>query len=61
MMRFYQDSMRLEKASVVKDGSLWDRLTNEEKQELLQIDSETDSDDNLIPLQAIKNKYKKWL
>ena len=58
LSRFYEI---LEKASVVKDGSLWDRLTNEEKQELLQIDSETDSDDNLIPLQAIKNKYKKWL
>ena len=58
LSRFYEI---LEKASSVKDGSLWDRLTSEEKQELLQIDSETDSDDNLIPLQTIKDKHKKWL
>ena len=58
LSRFYEI---LEKASLVKDGSLWDRLTSEEKQELLQIDSETDSDTNLIPLQTIKDKHKKWL
>ncbi|SDC30556.1 hypothetical protein [Williamwhitmania taraxaci] len=58
LSRFYEI---LEKASVVKDGSLWDRLTSEEKQELLQIDSETDLDNNLIPLQTIKDKHKKWL
>ena len=58
LSRFYEI---LEKASAVKDGSLWDRLTSEEKQELLQIDSETDSEDDLIPLQTIKDKHKKWL
>lgn len=58
LSRFYEI---LEKASSVKEGSLWDRLTIEEKQELLQIDLETDTDDNLIPLQSIKDKHKKWL
>lgn len=58
LSRFYEI---LEKASSVKDGSLWDRLSSEEKQELLQIDSDTDLDENLIPLHSIKDKHKKWL
>jgi hypothetical protein len=58
LSRFYE---MLEKASSVKDGSLWDRLSDDEKQELLLIDSETDLEDNLIPLKTIKDKYKKWL
>ena len=32
----------LEQASTVKDGQLWNRLSEEEKQELLRIDNETD-------------------
>jgi len=51
----------MERASTVKDGSLWERLSSEEKQELLRIDSETDSEDNLIPLQSLKEKHKKWM
>lgn len=58
LMRFYDI---LKKASTIKDGNLWDRLSSQEKQELLQIDSDTDSEDNLIPIQTIKDKHKKWL
>ena len=58
LLRFYEI---LERASAVKDGSLWERLSSEEKQELLKIDSETDSEDNLIPIQTLKEKHKKWL
>jgi hypothetical protein len=58
LSRFYEI---LERASAVKDGSLWERLSSEEKQELLKIDLETDSEDNLIPLQSLKEKHKKWL
>lgn len=58
LSRFYEI---LKKASSLKDGSLWGRLTKDEKQELLQIDLETDSEDNLIPLQTIADKHRKWL
>ena len=58
LSRFYEI---MERASTVKDGSLWESLSCEEKQELLRIDSETDSEDNLLPLQSLKEKHKKWL
>lgn len=51
----------LEQASTVKDGQLWNRLTEEEKQELLRIDNETDNNENLIPHSVIQAKHKKWL
>ncbi len=51
----------LEQASTVKDGQLWNRLTEEEKQELLRIDNETDNNENLISHSAIQAKHKKWL
>lgn len=51
----------LEQASTVKDGQLWNKLTEEEKQELLRIDNETDNNENLIPHSAIQAKHKKWL
>ena len=38
----------LERAAAGKDGHLWERLTTEEKQELLHIDTEADNNDNLI-------------
>ena len=56
--RFYEI---LERASTVNDGGLWERLSSEEKQDLLKIDLETESEDNLIPLQFVKDKHKKWL
>ena len=58
LSRFYQI---LERASLVKEGNLWDGLTKEEQEELLRIDEETDNDHKLIPLSAIKAKHKKWL
>lgn len=58
LSRFYEI---LKKASTIEDGSLWNRLTNEERQELLLIDMETDSEDNLISMETLKAKHKKWL
>ena len=58
LFKFYEI---LERASRIEDGRLWDRLTSEEKEELLKIDMETDSDDGLLPLQIMKDKHKKWL
>lgn len=51
----------LEKATASKEGHLWDRLSEEEKQELLCIDTETEDDVNLIPHVQVQEKHKKWL
>lgn len=58
LSRFYEI---LEKASANEDGSLWNRLTDEERQELLLIEMETDSEENLISMETLKAKHKKWL
>ena len=58
LSRFYEI---LEKASTYKDGTFWNRLTNEERQELLLIDKQTDSEDNLLSMETLKAKHKKWL
>ena len=49
----------LERAVSVKDGSLWNKLT--EQKELLLIDTETDISENLISHSTMKSKHKKWL
>ncbi|MDY0343402.1 MAG: hypothetical protein RBR28_07505 [Lentimicrobium sp.] len=51
----------LEKAFTIKDGSLWNTLTEEERQELLLIDTETDDENNLISMETLKEKHEKWL
>lgn len=51
----------LEKASTIKDGSLRNKLTDEESQEFLLIDTETDDEDNLISMETLKEKHEKWL
>lgn len=51
----------LEKATESKEGHLWDRLSEEEKQELLCIDTEAEDDVNLIPHVQVQEKHKKWL
>ena len=51
----------LERASLSEDGSLWEKLSNDEKEELLKIDEESNSNKNLISFQSIKDKHKKWL
>jgi len=51
----------LEQASTLKDGQLWNKLTEEEKNELFLIDNETDNNQNLISHSTIQEKHKKWL
>jgi hypothetical protein len=51
----------MEKASESKDGQLWERLSEEDKKELLLIDNEIDNEDNLIPHSKVQEKHKKWL
>ncbi len=51
----------LECVSETKDGQLWDRLTEEEKQELLIIERESELDENLINHSVVQEKHQKWL
>lgn len=44
-----------------KEGSLWARLSPEERQELIEIEKETQNDDNLISHSDIKEKHRRWL
>lgn len=43
------------------EGSLWARLSPEERQELIEIEKETQNDDNLISHSEIKEKHRRWL
>lgn len=47
--------------SSAKDGHLWNRLSKEEQEELLNALDETEIVDNLIDNDKMKNKHKKWL
>ena len=51
----------LKRASTHDEGKLWERLSENEKQELLQIDSETEDENNLISHSEIRKKHKRWL
>jgi hypothetical protein len=42
-------------------GTLWNRLSDEERQELIQADLESEDENNLIPHTQVKDKHKKWL
>ena len=44
-----------------REGKLWARLTEEERQELLLTDIESEDKDNLIPSEKIESKHSKWL
>jgi predicted nucleotidyltransferase len=43
------------------DGSLWAKLTVEERQELIETEKDSHNIDNLIPHSEMKAKYNKWL
>jgi hypothetical protein len=58
LLKFYE---LMERALKQDAGVLWQRLTETERDELMLIDSETDSQDNLIPHKTIRDKHKKWL
>jgi len=58
LTRFYT---MLEQVLENKEGKLWSRLSAAEQQEILQIDNETDNEENLIPLAKIQEKHKRWL
>ncbi|HAQ20798.1 MAG TPA: hypothetical protein DCR40_16430 [Prolixibacteraceae bacterium] len=51
----------MEQASSTPDGQLWNRLSESEQIELLRIEGEVQSDQNLIPNQQMQTKHQKWL
>ncbi len=51
----------LSKSRERKGGLLWNKLTSEEQEELLQIESESHDESNLIANSQMIQKHKKWL
>ena len=50
----------MKRASELKDGQLWEKLTKVEQNELLLIDDETNIDTKLISNSKIQEKHRKW-
>jgi len=51
----------MKRRSSSKEGQIWNRLSNDQKQELLLSVRESENPDNLISHEDLKNKHKKWL
>ena len=51
----------IKKRSSAKDGQLWERLTNQEREELLLALEESEDPKNLISHDEMKKKHQKWL
>ncbi|NLE63426.1 MAG: hypothetical protein GX612_06280 [Bacteroidales bacterium] len=58
LTKFYELMLKSNQST---NGSLWNRLTEEEQEELLLSDFESKDEDNLIPHAEIQKKHKKWL
>ena len=57
-MKMYDILSTVEKQ---KDGALWAGLSSEEQEELVLIEKESQSPENLIANDSMKAKHKKWL
>ena len=51
----------IKKRSSAKDGQLWEKLTNKDKDELLLALEESEDPENLISHEEMKKKHQKWL
>jgi len=58
LLHFY-DLMK--KRSVAKEGQLWNKLTEQEQQELILSFEESKNPEKLIDHEDMKIKHKKWL
>jgi len=58
LVKFYEI---MSTANVSNEGSLWKNLSNEEQQELIEIEKDIHDIENLIDHSAMKLKFKKWL
>lgn len=51
----------LSRAKDAKEGLLWNKLTQEERDELIEIEKESANSENLISNSEMQQKHKKWL
>jgi len=51
----------IKKRTTVKEGQLWNNLTEQEQQELILSLDESKNHENLIDHEEMKIKHKKWL
>ena len=51
----------IKKTSLAKEGHLWNRLTDQEQEELLLSLEESKNPENLISHEEMLKKHKKWL
>jgi len=51
----------MQKRFSTKEGQLWNRLTEQEQEELLLTFEECENTDNLISNALMKKKHNKWL
>jgi hypothetical protein len=51
----------IKKRSTAKEGILWNKLTDQERRELLLSLEESKNPENLIDHEEMKLKHKKWL
>lgn len=58
LSKFYE---LLSRAKDKKEGLLWDRLSQKEKDELIIIEKESSDTANLISNNDMQQKHKKWL
>ena len=49
------------KRTTAKEGQLWNKLTEQEQQELILSFDESKKPENLIDHEDMKKKHKKWL
>ncbi|KAA5545726.1 hypothetical protein F0145_12395 [Adhaeribacter rhizoryzae] len=47
--------------SQAQEGQLWERLTQEEKAELLLADEESKDSNNLLSDEEVRQKHQEWL
>lgn len=59
ILLFFYDMMKRKSSS--KDGQIWNKLSAEQKEELLLSVKESENPDNLIVNEEMKKKHKKWL
>ncbi|MBN1199762.1 MAG: hypothetical protein JXA23_10455 [Bacteroidales bacterium] len=58
LRKFYELMLR---KRALKDGILWNKLSDEERDELLLANEESENPDHLISHDEIKKKYSEWL
>ena len=56
---FFYELMK--RRSTSKEGQIWNRLSNDQKQGLFLSVRESENPENLISLDDLKDKHKKWL